>query len=740
MFKNQKQNNTTEFDYYKSWHWKMSAASQPTRRYKKEDEAFYFADVDGTRTQLTSAQLEAVKAKYDIPISTKIVYAINEQILSLLTGTKPYPKLLSATENPDAQLFTEIYEAAFNGVWYESETNEEFTLALRDCINVGEGYIHIRKANFYNETTFNVIHEYVPWQYVYIDPNSKKNDYSDAEMMCIARIISRQKAENEFDTKIPDSDLVTKDNGWGMGVEFGELDLPYYTWTSQYEKGSDAYVWTREFYEKKNTWIYIDDNGDVGSKRPVPIEIPNEEKMAVGQQLEQLQQQYNQLDTQSMQAADSADQMQNMAMSSENPTDAVAASGNNAAQMQQTEQQAQQVLAQIKELTIMYAQLPDTVPAYRFFRLTGEESITKNYEKVKKKHIVRTFCIGNRITEREVLMTDEYPIIAFNISHNKSPNKVYGITHYIKDIAKALNKFWSIVIYDAQLHGQRKVLMEESTVADKDKWQNDWAMPGAVLTYKSNPTINDGGKPVILEPAPLNSAYTQLLNLLQQLAEYITGIYAALQGNTQPNMPETNGGIQSLQAAGGQRIKLYSRFFEVALQKMTYVTVCYLQQYAPRDVVLKYFDENGDGKEVQIMNGGNDMRFKVRVQLTTNLPTTRLMASQLLASVSGQTRNPAVADLLTREMIKNLDMPNSREMLENLDTVQMLQQQLQQAQAQLDQAQKRINMMENNQYSADLSAKARVAQSDMQNQMDMNVKEHEMELEKQSMEQESIDL
>ena len=735
MYKQQAQSNSTEFDYYKSWHWKMSAASQPSRRYKKEDEAFYFADVDGTRTQLTKEQLEAVKAKYDIPISTKIVYAINEQILSLLTGTKPYPKLLSASENELSALFTEVYEAAFNGVWYESETNEEFTLALRDCINVGEGYLHVRKANFYNESTFNVIHEYVPWQYVYIDPNAKKNDYSDAEMMCIARIISRKKAENEFDMKIPDTDLVTKDNGWGMGVEFGELDLPYYTWTSQYEKGSDAYVWTREFYEKKNTWIYIDDNGDVGSKRPVPIEIPNQEKIALGQQLEQLQQQYNQIDAGGQEAAQRADQMDDLAARSAAPLDAVNLAGSNSAEADQSDQQAQQLIEQIKEMTIAFAQMPDMVPAYRFFRLTGEESTTFNYEKVKEKHIVRTFCVGNRIVDRDILMTDEYPIVPFSFAHNKSPNRVYGITHFIKDIAKALNKFWSIVIYDAQLHGQRKVLMEESTVADKDKWQNDWAMPGAVLTYKSNPTINDGGKPTILEPAPLNQAYTQLLTLLQQLAEYITGIYAALQGNTQPNMPETNGGIQSLQAAGGQRIKLYSRFFEVALQKLTYVTVCYLQQYAPRDVMLKYFDENGDGKEVQIMNGGNDLRFKVRVQLTTNLPTTRLMASQLLASVSGQTRNPAVADLLTREMIKNLDMPNSREMLENLDTVKMLQSQLEQLQQQLDASQKRINMMENNQYSSDLAAKAKMAQADMQNQMDMNVKDHELELQKQQIDQ-----
>jgi len=717
-----------DFDFWKNWHWKMSSSSTAARVYKKEDEDFYFADVDGTRTQLTKDQLSEVKKKYDIPISSKLSYAIIEQILSMLTGTKPYPKLLATTGSDEEILFTEIYEKIFNGIWYESEGNLQLTLAIRDCLMAGEGYIHVRKSNFWNESSFNVIHEYVPWNQVYIDPNSKKSDYSDAEMICIAKIISKDKAETEYDTVIPKEDCITKDNGWGMGIEFGQLELPYYTWSSQYTKGSDTFVWIREFYRKKNTWVYITDDGKTGSKRPVATEIPNQEKIALKQQIDQMTAELAQLEQQGGQLAETADQMGKLAIQQEDAESAVQGAGESQQGMQEANAQAQQLSDVLKQALVQFMHMPDTVPGYLFTDLGGNESMVETYQKLKKKHIVRCLTVGNKIYEREILKADEYPVVAFNISHNKSPNRVYSMTHWIKDIIKALNKFWSIAIYDAQLHGQRKVIMEQSTVVDLEKWQNDWAMPGAVLTYKLNPTLSDGGKPMIMEPAPLNQAYTQLLVLLQQLAEYITGIFSVMQGNNQGSIPDTMGGIQSMQAAGGQRIKLYSRFFEVPLQQLAYVTVCYAQQYTPRDTVLKYFDENGDGAEVKVLEGGSDIKFKVRTQLTANLPTTQLLAAQLMSSVSGQTKNPAVADLLTKQMIKNLNMPDGDKLIKDIDTVTMMQNEISQLQGQLQDATSKLNMMQNNQASAEIGMKQRLAEQQMQMEMKQQLADHEASL------------
>jgi hypothetical protein len=79
----------------------------------KNSEEMFFSDVEQTRTQFTKAQLSLIQDKYDIPISTKIAYAIIEQQISFLTGAKPYPRLLATTASTEdyATLYQQLIAA-----------------------------------------------------------------------------------------------------------------------------------------------------------------------------------------------------------------------------------------------------------------------------------------------------------------------------------------------------------------------------------------------------------------------------------------------------------------------------------------------------------------------------------------------------------------------------------------------------------------------------------------------------
>lgn len=712
---------TKEFAYYKDWFLRMASISTTIRKLRKEEQDFYFGDVEKTRTQFTKAQLEQIQDKYDIPISTKINYAIIEQFLALLTGNKPYPKLVAP--NDSLRETTMAYEKAFHGVWYESYGNDQITATIRDVLTVGSGYMMVRKSNFVTESTFNVIIENIPWQYVFVDPTSIKPDFSDAEIICIGRVMPVTKAEAEYDIDVEGEDFTQKDAISGL-IDWSDIELPYFSGVDNLNNKSKKFCWVREFYEKKTVWVYISDTGDVTDKKPKPISVPNPEREALAMQIIQLRQSLQKASSMAEQSAEMAGNYEQVAVSQDEPTAAISAMGNQDAVTNKAAQQVREGTEQLQQMMIAHKKMPPMVPAYSFVRLDGTEVIARSFTKVKEKHIKRTLCVGNHIVEREVLSVDEYPIIHFCVSHNRSPNKTYSITHYIKDVVKAFNKFWAIAIYDAQLHGQRKVIAEESTVIDQTKWQQDWATPGAMLTYKANPIVSDGGKPQIMDAAPLNQAYTQLFVLLQNLIEYITGMFASMQGSNE-GMPDTMGGLQSLQTMGSQRVKLYSRYNETAIEKLAYVVVSYLQQYAPKDEILKYVDENGDQHELQLMSDNTDLRYKVRVNLTANLPTTRHLAAQLLASVSGQTANPAVADLLTQYMIKMLDMPEGDEILQKIDTVNNLQQQLSSTQQQMDMMQKKINMMENNQMSSDLANKQKIAEMEIEQDKERAMRENE---------------
>ena len=59
-----------------------------------------------------------------------------------------------------------------------------------------------------------------------------------------------------------------------------------------------------------------------------------------------------------------------------------------------------------------------------------------------------------------------------------------------------------------------------------------------------------------------------------------------------------------------------------------------------------------------------DIRFRVRANVVTNMPTQKQMSSILLSTIAGQTSSPEVANLLIEEAIKNMDIPQAREFLQ----------------------------------------------------------------------------
>jgi len=97
-------------------------ARERSTRYKKEDEEFYYGDVEETRSQFTQKQLTTIHNKYDIPISTKVNFAIVDQMLSFLTGTQPYLRVI-ANEERDKQ-WSYMMEKLQKNVWEESDVSQ----------------------------------------------------------------------------------------------------------------------------------------------------------------------------------------------------------------------------------------------------------------------------------------------------------------------------------------------------------------------------------------------------------------------------------------------------------------------------------------------------------------------------------------------------------------------------------------------------------------------------------------
>ena len=670
---------------------------------KKEDEELYYSDVEETRTQFTKQVLDTIKEKYNIPISTKVTFAIVEQTLSFLSGAKPKVDLMAQEES--VKDWVMVYKRLIDSLWYENDVSMDLMDTLRDMCTTGSGYIHVRPNSFYNESTFGVSVDNVPWTDVYIDPGSREFDHHDADFMCIARVLPRKKAEREYDITIE------RDESNGT---FGVSDqMPLDFDTSVYNHyaldGKDKYdlVWERYFYEKELVRHYISPEGFISLKKPIQTMVPNPEKQMMAQQLMMLEQQ-------SQQQQQSATDMMVQSEEYENANPSPMMGGQSGAGIQQEalKNAGEQidVQGQLRQAMSVYEAMPDMIQAFVMEMENGSQQIVMEYIVTKKKRIKATLLVGTKILKKETLPTDVFPIIPFHYSKMRNPYRTFGIIHQIKDVQKAINKLWGLLIYDMQLRASLRVFYANNTIADPKTAETKFGVPGAFIGYDADPSLPNGGKPEIVDISSANQAIIQLLNMLQQLAEYVTGIYGVVQGNPDA-APGTFSGTQALQTFGTQRIKLASRTIESSLSVLGYVLVSYLQRYCSKEKISELM---GDKVDPNILDQSGDFKFKVRVSIAQTLPTSRQMAANALSTLAGQLGDPQLQQVLTQYALKFLDIQEAEEISEVLNTVQQLQQQIAQQAEQLDMQNSQMKAMQNNALQKDMSIEREKAKAELE--------------------------
>lgn len=332
-------------------------------------------------------------------------------------------------------------------------------------------------------------------------------------------------------------------------------------------------------------------------------------------------------------------------------------------------------------------------------------------------YINRKVLLGNNnILWQGWLPTQEYPIFHFPAIYEPvsvaedTGSVTYGMVHMIKDSQKAINKTLANIILNAQLHGHAKMLLPEGSADPQEVY--DWASdPRRPLKYRvdpNEPTI----KPERIQPAQLSNAHYTLFQELIKLVEYVTGIYSVMQGNPQ-DAPNTFGGTQSLQVYGTQRIKMRASIMDTVLSKLCHTTLNYLMFYTDPQTIFRYVDSksnqvqdpatgqmqqqqgetNEPWRELKLTGNPTINEYDVVAMPNPSTPTTRMLASMLLGTISGQTRDPEIANILTQYSLKLLDIPEADEILQKMDIIGRMKSQLEQMQQGLEQTGKQIDTL-----------------------------------------------
>lgn len=326
------------------------------------------------------------------------------------------------------------------------------------------------------------------------------------------------------------------------------------------------------------------------------------------------------------------------------------------------------------------------------------EKLSKQYATVdiiQDIYIRRRTVIGyDRIVEDIMLPLTEYPFAVFTPDDYDSPY-LRSPAEYLREPQKAANKFYQIAILNALLASNTRYMAPKGAYVDKEKWENFAAAAGVALEYEGDETLHNGGKPEVISPMPLNSAFYQLSWDIKSMMEYISAMHGPTQGDP-TNAPDAYSSLQSLQAHGSVRVKSMRQRIEIAMSILWKSVLDYVQFYGNREQIMRYTDDIGEIVEVdvgEVLNDASISRYDVQQGVKIHFPTDRQAFVQVLERLATNTGDQHFQRLLLKKIIEHQDYPVTDQLLKDIDVNEQMSQQISQLEEALEMANARVQQL-----------------------------------------------
>jgi len=534
-----------------------------------------------------------------------------------------------AVEGSDSKIAA-IHSDMADYIWYNSKGSAVYNQIVTDALTKSIGYFRVRvDANADNGLGEVVFDSIEPFD-VYPDPKSRDLLFRDAGYILIYKQVLRSHLLNdlpEFSAKIKKATGQSLYNVTGHersdGNDFqyqditqgyksdGERDdiLSYY---EMYEKVKVAY--RNIFFKTKPTEKEIEliteeienDMQSIIAESKVKLE---ETLMAIKKNFEDgiiIESRYN-LETQKAQLA--AEARLNQERSSR-----ISNAMSKAGKVEQT------VVSEKEFKILMKGELKNNlVEAIKFFD-----------NKIKV-----TVCVGGEFLYEKILPGTEYPIIPMHYKYTGTPYPMSCVSPLVGK-QKELNKAHQLMVHNASLGSSLRFMAYDGSI-DKDHWEKFATAPGAILP------VNHGyDAPTAIQPAPISTAFANIVDRGKIDIEHLAGIYSSMQGDA-ASLPETYRGLLANDEYGTRRVKAWiTNCIHPALQQFGVVIRDYAQatykinkvfrimqpnaitqQDEFKDVEINKMLYNDYGKEIGMYNDYANAKFDIRVLPGTGLPVNR---------------------------------------------------------------------------------------------------------------------
>ena len=522
-------------------------------------------------------------------------------------------------------------------VWYNSHGSTLYNNAINDSVTKGIGYLLISvDKDADNGLGEVVVQQPEPFD-VYIDPKSRDMLFKDAAYIMIRKVLPKSHLMKLFPgqkRKISQSNSDEQNQRTFSTRSTGDIDQKLFTYNDSADSGlsikadgeQDQLVEFFEVYEK----IKI-------SYMSVFYRIPpnKEELQALKQQVDvQIKEMQAEMEVQLLeQERQMAEAVQEGKMLPERYE----------LEMRKAQEMMQQQLEVARQESMSQLQAESSkienkiVSEKEYKILIQDPQIAKNIvDQVQfySTRIQQTCVAGDKMLYEQVLpeTITEYPIIPFHYKWTGTPYPISAVSPLIGK-QQEINKSHQIMVHNASLGSSLRWMYEEGSI-DAEVWEKYSASPGALLPIR--PGVE---RPTPVIPAPLSSAFFQIVQEGKSDMEYLAGIYSSMMGDS-AGASETYRGMLALDEYGTRRIKQwmntsiepslrqvgkmvlqFSQSTYTAYKRFRLIQPNSIQEGKNEEINIPIYNDMGEaiGKSMDI----SSLKFDVRIVQGSTLPVNR---------------------------------------------------------------------------------------------------------------------
>ena len=585
--------------------------------------------------QLAAIDKEALEAQGMPTFTINRILPVVEMLNFYATAKSPRWQAIGV-EGSDSNVAA-VFSDLTDYVWHNSNGSTLYTNAINDSVTKGIGYLLVTvDKDADNGLGEVVIQQPEPFD-VYIDPKSRDMLFSDAAYIMVRKVLpknhlmkifpdQKRKISQSNSNEQHNSSYSTRSVGDDEQKLFAYNDTQDEDWAIKPTGEMDQLVEFFEIYEKiKMSYISL--------FYRIP---PNPEE------LKQLKQQCDVM-VQEMQAEAEVEMLEQQRQMQESVQKGEMLPERYELEMQKAQQMMQQQLAAyaqecMSKLQAEASKIENKIITEKEFNiLMKDPQIAKNVvDKVQfySSRIKQTCVAGDKLLYETTLpdTITEYPIIPFHFKWTGTPYPISAVSPLIGK-QQEINKAHQIMVHNASLGSSLRWMYEEGSI-DAETWEKYSSSPGALLPIR--PGVE---RPTPVMPAPLSSAFFQIVQQGKNDMEYLAGIYSSMMGDSS-QAGETYRGMLALDEYGTRRIKQWmTTSIEPALRQLgksvlqfsqsTYTAYKRFRLIQPnaiqaeqeQEINIPVYNDMGEaiGKSMDI----ESLKYDVRVVQGSTLPVNR---------------------------------------------------------------------------------------------------------------------